>query len=625
MFSGKIGGVKEPSPTSDLARRRAILRWGAVVLLFVLVILYETLLRPLLKDLPIGIWITLDGLILLLAGVLAYLLIERSVKWREERETMLATLVEAKKKALQTSQRQEMIFQISQRYNQASDEDEVVQLTLQFSQNVLGASGASYVPLDDRLQPMRPMTVGLFPAHATQDWLQYLASPAVRQGCSTCQSYAHFTPECPLLDGPFSAANGMYCLPFTRNDQEYGVLNLYLANEAQLDADKQEFLNKIMAEASLALEGIRLRKRELQALRELQSLRERTDLGGLLSSLLQNLNETLEADYAELSVKSSKLSGGVNSVIAGDLPTGAHPLVEGALQSVISSGQPVLLGDVSGEQTALPGIRALMAVPLLFRNETVMGGVVVASRRVKAFNRRQLAMLQTVASQAALVVQNVNLMAELEYKTMIEERTRLAREIHDGLAQTLGFLKLKMTQMKNFAEQNDYERVRETIPVCYDTLADAYQEVRQAIDGLRITSDGLGLDGWLRQAVTEFQENSGLVVHISEPIEDANLPAEIHAQLIRIVQEALNNIRRHAMSQQVWVSCREIDGDLILEVRDDGVGFDLDDIPGPSQHGLKGMRERAELMGADFQIISRPAQGAVVSVRLPLGVIGDKL
>jgi two-component system, NarL family, nitrate/nitrite sensor histidine kinase NarX len=223
------------------------------------------------------------------------------------------------------------------------------------------------------------------------------------------------------------------------------------------------------------------------------------------------------------------------------------------------------------------------------------------------------------------VVQNVNLMAELEYKTMIEERTRLAREIHDGLAQTLGFLKLKMTQMKNFAEQNDYERVRETIPVCYDTLADAYQEVRQAIDGLRITSDGLGLDGWLRQAVTEFQENSGLVVHISEPIEDANLPAEIHAQLIRIVQEALNNIRRHAMSQQAWVSCREIEGDLILEVRDDGVGFDLDDIPGPSQHGLKGMRERAELMGADFQIISRPAQGAVVSVRLPLGVIGDKL
>ncbi len=625
MFSGKIGGVKEPGPTSKIARRRSILRWGAVLLLFVLVILYETLLRPLLNNLPVGIWITLDGVILLLAGVLAYLLIERSVKWREERETLQATLAESEIKAQQASQRQSLIFEISQKYNQASDEDEIVQITLQFSREILGASGASYVPLDDRLQPMRPMTVGLFPAHVSEDWLQYLASPAVRQRCSTCQNYAHFTPECPLLDGPFSAADGMYCLPFTRGDQEYGVLNLYLDNEAQLDPDKQEFVNKIIAEASLALEGIRLRKRELLALRELQSLRERTDLAGLLSSLLQNLNETLEADFAELSVKSSKLSGGVNSVSAGDLPSGAHPLLEGALQTVITSGQPVLLGDVSGEATALPGIRALMAVPLLVRNEMVLGGLVVASRRVKAFNRRQLAMLQTVASQAALVVQNVNLMAELEYKTMIEERTRLAREIHDGLAQTLGFLKLKITQMKNFAEQEDYERVKETIPVCYDTLTEAYQDVRQAIDGLRITSDGVGLDGWLRQAVTEFQENSGLVVHICEPIEDANLPAEIHAQLIRIVQEALNNIRRHARSQQAWVSCREIDGDLILEVRDDGVGFDLDDIPGPSQHGLKGMRERSELMGADFQIISRPAEGAVVSVRLPLGVIGDKL
>ena len=625
MFSGKIGGVKEPAPKSRSARQKLFLRWGAVFLLFALVILYETLLRPLLNDLPVGIWITLDGAVILLAGVLAYLLIERSMKWREEREALQAAVAESEKRAAHASQRQEMIFQISQAFNQASDEEEVVQLSLQFSQNVLGASGASYVPLDDRLQPMRPMTVGEFPPHVSEDWLQYLASPAVRQRCSSCKNFAHFTPQCPLLEGSFSGVNGMYCLPFTRSDQEYGVLNLYLAQEAQLDPEKQEFLEKIIAEASLALEGIRLRKRELQALRDLQSLRERTDLDGLLKSLLQNLNDTLEAEYSELSTKTSELPGGANSVSYGDLPPSAHPLVEGALQTVISSGQPVLLGDVSGERSALPGIRALMAVPLLFRNETVVGALVVASRRVKVFNRRQLAMLQTVSSQAALVVQNVNLMAELEYKTMIDERNRLAREIHDGLAQTLGFLKLKMTQMKNFAEQDDYERVKETIPICYDTLADAYQEVRQAIDGLRITGDGLGLDGWLRQTVEEFKENSGLVVHISEPIEDAHLPAEIHAQLIRIVQEALNNIRRHARSQQAWVSCREIDGDLILEVRDDGVGFDIDDIPGPSQHGLQGMRERAELMGADFQIISRPSQGAVISVRLPLGVIGDKL
>jgi two-component system, NarL family, nitrate/nitrite sensor histidine kinase NarX len=617
--------VKVPALTSDISRRRTFLRWGAVVLLFVLVFLYEALLRPWLMNQSGGLWFTLDGVILFLAGVLAYLLIDRTEKWREEREELQKTLIDSEQKALQASQRQRMIFQISQMFNQASDEEDVLQITLQFSQNVLGASGATYVPLDERLQPMHPLSVGVLPAQVTDDWLQYLASPAVRQRCSSCQNYGHFTAECPLLEGPFSPANGIYCLPFTRNDQEYGVLNLYLAEEAQLSADSQELLEKIIGEATLALEGIRLRKRELKSLRELQSLRERTDLDGLLSSLLQNLNETLDADYSLLSIKSSKLAGGTHSVSHGDLPSGAYPLVEGALQSVISSGEPVLLGDVSGEQAASSGIRALMAVPLLFRNETVMGGLVVAGRRVKLFNRRQLSMLQTVSSQAALVVQNVNLMAELEYKTIIDERTRLAREIHDGLAQTLGFLKLKMTQMKNYVEQSDYERVKETIPICYDTLADAYQDVRQAIDGLRITSDTGGLDGWLRQMVSEFQENSGLTVHICEPIEDANLPAEIHAQLIRIVQEALNNIRRHAKSNQAWVSCQEIDGDLILEVRDDGVGFDLDDIPGPSQHGLQGMRERAELMGADFQITSRPFEGAVVRVRLPLGVIGDKL
>jgi two-component system nitrate/nitrite sensor histidine kinase NarX len=167
--------------------------------------------------------------------------------------------------------------------------------------------------------------------------------------------------------------------------------------------------------------------------------------------------------------------------------------------------------------------------------------------------------------------------------------------------------------------------LNDILPVCHDTLADAYQEVRQAIDGLRITSDGSGLEGWLRQTVVEIQENSGLVIQICDPIEDIDLPPEIHAQLIRILQEALNNVRKHSQASQAWVSCYESDGDLVLEVRDDGIGYDIDDIPKSSRHGLRGMRERAELIGADFQIISLPMEGTTVRLRLPLAVVGENL
>jgi signal transduction histidine kinase len=153
----------------------------------------------------------------------------------------------------------------------------------------------------------------------------------------------------------------------------------------------------------------------------------------------------------------------------------------------------------------------------------------------------------------------------------------------------------------------------------YESLSEAYLDVRQAIDGLRIASTDTGIAGWLLQTTKEFQDYSELTVHVCEPIAAVDLPPEVHAQLIRILQEALSNVRKHGQASQVWISVEINAGDLILEVKDDGVGFCPDDIPGPSQHGLRGMRERAELIGADFRVIGGPL-GTVVQVRLPLEI-----
>ena len=415
-------------------------------------------------------------------------------------------------------------------------------------------------------------------------------------------------------------ARGIYCLPIQRGEQDYGVLNLYLPAGVDLDKEGRTFLRTLIDETALALESVRMRKRAMSTLRQLQAAREKADLNALLDDLLRNLPETLDADYTLVMIWDRNGDKPANTAYSGDLPEKSQHIVDGMVRSVITSKEPVLLGNVSGDAVSSPGVRALMAVPLVAQDQPAFGAILVANTRPKAFNQSQLTVLQTIAGQVALVVHNTNLLSQLEYNTIVQERTRLAREIHDGLAQTLGFLKLKVAQMRNYIDQGDIDPVRQSIDGCYTTLAEAYEDARQAIDGLRILPSEAGLNGWLYQTATEFEEMTGIRVIIVDPVAKVDLPPEIHAQLIRIVQEALSNIRKHASARTVYISCAAVAGEIILEVRDDGIGFSPQDIPGPSRHGLRGMRERAELIRAEFQVIGLADQGTTIRVSLPLDV-----
>jgi two-component system nitrate/nitrite sensor histidine kinase NarX len=263
-------------------------------------------------------------------------------------------------------------------------------------------------------------------------------------------------------------------------------------------------------------------------------------------------------------------------------------------------------------------LKSLLASPLLSPERVVLGAILVGNRRRSGFQPRHLTLLQTIAGQVALVVQNASLMAELEYQTMLQERARLAREIHDGLAQTIGFLKLQAAQLRTQLDNGDAARLRQSADLFYATLSEAYQDARQAIDGLRVSPDECGLSGWLRQIADEFQDLSGLPVHLEESPVEARVSPEVQAQLIRIIQEALSNVRKHAHAGEVWLRLGQTNDDLVLEVTDDGDGFTPQDITNASRHGLRSMRERAELIGADFQVASLPQQGATVRVRLPV-------
>ncbi|MCC7130621.1 MAG: GAF domain-containing sensor histidine kinase, partial [Anaerolineae bacterium] len=308
-------------------------------------------------------------------------------------------------------------------------------------------------------------------------------------------------------------------------------------------------------------------------------------------------------------------------------PHKSRAFIDGIVQGVMSSGEPILLGNVStdpDDESSSLDLRSLVAAPLLSSERALLGALLVGNRRARSIPHRQLALLQTIAGQVALVVQNASLMAELEYQSMIQERARLAREIHDGLAQTIGFLKLQASQLRSQVQRGDLERVQQNTDTIYRTLSEAYQDARQAIDGLRISPGECGLTGWLEQTTAEFSELSGLPVDLKIEAVQIGISSEVQAQLVRILQEALSNIRKHADARRVWVKIRETAQDFILEIRDDGQGFLPEDIASASRHGLRGMQERAELVGADFQVVSRPHEGTTVSLRLPLGDLEER-
>jgi signal transduction histidine kinase len=203
---------------------------------------------------------------------------------------------------------------------------------------------------------------------------------------------------------------------------------------------------------------------------------------------------------------------------------------------------------------------------------------------------------------------------------ILEERDRLAREMHDSLGQVLGFVNLKTKVAEDLIGRGRAADAGEELAQMRSAVQDAYEEVRQAILSLRSTPHGQGLVPSLREYAGRLREQTGLDVRI-ESADGIQLAPAVEAQVIRIVQEALTNVRRHADARSVVVRFgREGDTVLVL-IRDDGRGFDLAAVEAAKgmHFGLLTMRERAESIGGALRVRSAPGQGTAVEIRIPGG------
>ncbi len=514
----------------------------------------------------------------------------------------------------ETERRMALLMRLNHNLVHAQDEKAVMDLFLETMTELTGAIASSFVPMDDWGQPLSAFAYGNLPEAVMKAWAEHLVAKSVREQCQACQvNRALSTDRCPLLEEPFTEAFSIFCLPMRRNERLLGKLNLYLPAEGVLSEDVLAMVTGLLNQIALMVQSVRLRNQELTTLRQLQMLRSpKTDLAALLTGLLEGLRQALEVDFILLRTRAWERHQSGLQLQCGQADWLSPGLLENLWRQALADPFPL---EEAALAEAWPGSQVAMT-PLTLPDEQVVGFIVAASEKPQAFNAHQKALWQNIAAQVALLVENERLVLSLEYRAVIQERMRLAREIHDGLAQTLAYLKMQTSQMQHALLKQDMTHLSELLKQNHQALSSAYMDTRQAIDNLRLTPQQ-GVMHWMERTIADFEEVSGLAVGRSFQLPDWELLPEVQSQLIRIVQEALSNVRKHAQASSAWVSLAEWDGDLIVEIRDDGRGFSPEDVPFPSQYGLRGMRERAEFIGADFQIISQPHQGTTIRLRLP--------
>lgn len=548
--------------------------------------------------------------LLLAAARFLYAKEEIALKSRPAQQEIQPSREEIQKR----DERLQALFTLNQRSLQAQQEREVIDHALEAAVELSEAEGASYVPLDKHAYPLESCTYGTQPTTDIQAWVEYLASPAVHGRCKSCQK-KEAVDNCPLLQDPFDQSLRLYCFPLRLGDRELGVINVYLKANEPLDDETQQFVQMIADHLSLSLENVHLKQRSHLDLQKSQIADGPGDLRQLLREELKHVQTLFDTDFASVTLQGPQEDAINSQMEMGALPDHSQQDVRSLVQRVFDSGESVLLanGD-QGPGETLNAHHSFMAAPFTSQGQDISGVLLLGKRGRKSFHPQQLTVLESIVQQFSVVIHNMNLMNELKYQTMLQERTRLAREIHDGLAQTLGYLKLQIAQIRRAVENEETHKLKPIVDQSHHVVAEAYNDAREAIDGLQVDPTEKSFSTWLKQTISIFKENSGIESTNLVIDHTQDLPPEVQIQLIRIIQEGLSNIRKHARASQVDVLSRDEQEGVTFEIRDNGRGFSPQDTRDYLQHGLRGMRERARLIKADFQIISRPGQGTTLHI-----------
>jgi two-component system, NarL family, sensor kinase len=277
--------------------------------------------------------------------------------------------------------------------------------------------------------------------------------------------------------------------------------------------------------------------------------------------------------------------------------------------------QPAFRGKFATEAA---GLRYHASIPLYFQDKR-LGIMNVTGPEWRKLTAAELRLLSTIAYQVGISIERARLAEDATRLARAEERTRLAREIHDTLAQGLTAIALNiegaMHRLRTDPDQAR-ERLERALAMARENLEDARRSVLDLRGASRL--EGKPLAEALAGLARSFTSDSGVPVRVAAT-HTQRLPPRVEAELFRIAQEALTNVRKHAHAHEVEMVLRRRGSTLTLSVHDDGRGFSPRKLSSDGlSHGVLGMRERAKLLGGRLQISSGPGKGTRVLARVPI-------
>jgi PAS domain S-box-containing protein len=306
------------------------------------------------------------------------------------------------------------------------------------------------------------------------------------------------------------------------------------------------------------------------------------------------------------------------------------PQIVKLLQEAGSNGWPVLLDDFGGvtpvmrrfevEGVPLPAeayghARAVLIAPLMLGGRHI-GGLTLMHRVPGYYTREHAEYVMAFAQQAAIAIENARLYEAVHDKAALEERQRLARELHDSVSQALYAIALNSAAAAESVRKHDARRTSRLVKQVRQLARAGLAEMRALIFELRAESLAEeGLVAALKKQAAAVEARHELKIRLAYGAEP-ELPLASKEALYRIAQEALHNVVKHARARDAEITLELDNSQVVMTVRDRGQGFEPSAFPG--HLGLRSMQERAEALGGTFSVESAPRAGTAVRVRLPL-------
>jgi two-component system, NarL family, sensor histidine kinase DevS len=414
-------------------------------------------------------------------------------------------------------------------------------------------------------------------------------------------------------------------------------------NYPEFTEDDERVIETLAAYAAVAISNARLYRDLIDQERALAQRNEDlallNDVAAALASSLEVdeiLDRTLSRVMSYLKVEAGEIflmeEGGQELRMAihrGDSPRAfwtkeRFRLKEGVVGTVAATAKQFVTTELHKEALFLrpavvqAGFTCLVSIPLMARGN-VIGVMNVATRGTRSLDKREINLLTAIATWAGTTIENARLHRQARRLAVLEERDRIGMDLHDGVIQSIYAVGLALDYAR-IAIEEDPEQACQKIEQAIEGLNSTIGDIRSYISDLRPRQlGGRNLLEGLQRLVEEYRKNTKSQVNILAPQDGlASLPTSHATALFHICQEALANVAKHAHAEKTDVHLWSSNERVLLEVTDDGRGFDVDNTAMTLGHGLSNMRSRAHKVGGEVEINSEPGEGTTVLAWVPL-------